>query len=166
MKIGLFVGIVLVILAGSTALLILMINTPKSTVLPVIFTIYVVGEVVAIMFLAFHMLWRPIAGQYPPQAHGEDAITRKMQSFSLGIVNMGMSINATADSAHLHLEPVAWLRFFGASRMSIPWTDLKPHGRGGRSARLGTTGPVLQGPKWCMELVQASEPDEDDTPQG
>ena len=66
---------------------------------------------------------------------------------------MGFSIHATVDDRHLHLLPVTWLRWFGASPMSIPWDDMQPKGSGGRAVSLAK-GPTLTGPKWCFKMAQ------------
>jgi len=110
---------------------------------------------------AFHLVWRPILAAYPARVPAADAVRRRFQSFSIGCVNMGLSIHVAADDEFLHLVPLGIWRMLGANPASIPWSALTPVGRSGRAARLD--GHRLEGPRWCMALIggslAGSEPD-------
>ena len=112
-------------------------------------------ELPIIMFGIFHGMWKPLALKYPPQTHAPAAVTRKFQSFSVGIINLTWCVHATVDDAHLHLTPVKWLQFFGARPMSLPWTSLRPLGRDRNTRAALTGGPVIRGPRWCFQMLPA-----------
>ena len=133
--------------------------SPGSTTAVTFLIVISILEAPAIILGVFHGLWKPIARTYPEQEHGTDALTKKFQSFSLGIINMGLSIHATVDESFLHLRPVTWLRALGASPMSIPWDEMKRLDKKGRSVILNG-GHRLVGPAWCFEMLKATGRDE------
>lgn len=143
------------LITASAAIIVAVGAQPSPATLPVIIAVVAV-LIPAIMFLTFHMLWRPIFAKYPKQPVGLDAESRSFQSFSVSIVNMGFSVHATTDAEFLHLEPVWILQAFGASPASVPWTALTPtHDprwpRVGRAVRLD--GHFMTGPAWCLDRV-------------
>lgn len=115
---------------------------------------FVLIEILGIMFGTFHLLWRPMLKPYPWVEPTEDAVRRNFQSISIDMVNLGLSVHIIADENHLHLVPASFIRVFGASPASIPWSALRPHGRHGRAVKLGSH--VIRGPRWCMELADPS----------
>ncbi|MEE2906402.1 MAG: hypothetical protein VX527_01070 [Planctomycetota bacterium] len=159
MKMALVMLVIVVFTAAFVVSLIWTINSPGNSLAGITLTVVCIAETPIIILAVFHGLWRPVARNYPEQEHGEDAITRKFQSFGLGIVNMGFSIHATVDASYLHIRPVTWLRVLGASPMSIPWDAMKPKGATGRVVSL-TDGPRLEGPKWCFTLLQSGDQDD------
>lgn len=110
--------------------------------------------IIGITATALKGLWNPLADKYPAVEPGPDGVSKKFQSFSYGIVNLGFSIHVTADTDHLHLTPIRFMRIFGARSASIPWSEMEPIKESRRKARVN--GQVLQGPKWCMELANPS----------
>ena len=70
---------------------------------------------------------------------------------------MGWSVHASVDDQHLHLKPVAFLRWFGAIPMSIRWEHLSKLNRSGKSAYI--TGGRLVSPAWCFEMLKARTTD-------
>ncbi|MCH2152450.1 MAG: hypothetical protein MK089_03840 [Phycisphaerales bacterium] len=152
MILALTIFLPMVIFTGS---LIWVLVDQNSKVAETILITTAILETPIIMFGIFHGMWKPIAMKYPPQDHAPDAITKRCQSFSIGIMNMGWSINTTVDENHLHLSPVKWLQFFGACPMSIPWNALKLQGKNSRRASLAG-GPGIQGPEWCFQMLKAS----------
>ena len=126
-------------------------NNPYATALLITTCIL---EAPIIFVLVFKGMWTPIARQHPVQPLADDAITRRFQSFSLGMINMGWSVHASVDDQHLHLKPVAFLRWFGAIPMSIRWEHLSKLNRSGKSAYM-TGGHRLVGPAWCFEMLKA-----------
>jgi len=133
--------------------------SPGSTAAVTVFIVIAVLETPAIILGVFHGLWKPIARNYPEQEHGPDALTKRFQSFSLGMINMGLSIHATVDESFLHLKPVTWLRALGASPLSIPWDEMKRLDKKGRSVILNG-GHRLVGPAWCFEMLKATDRDD------
>lgn len=111
----------------------------------------------------------PLAAAFPPREHRPDAVTRRYQSFSFGIVTFGRSVLATADSAHLHLSPHTLARVFGMKPMSVPWDalTLRPARPSSRflvaTARAGAGTWTIRGPRWCLELA-APPPARSDPP--
>ncbi len=101
----------------------------------------------------------PMAAAFPPREHLPDAVTRRLQSFSFGIVNFGGCVIATADSAHLHLSPHTLAGVFGMKAMSVPWDALalrpaRPSSRFlSATARAGARSWTIRGPRWCLELA-------------
>lgn len=101
----------------------------------------------------------PMAAAFPPREHLPDAVTRRFQSFSFGIVNFGGCVIATADSAHLHLSSHTLARVFGMKPMSVPWDalTLRPARPSSRflvaTARAGAGSWTIRGPRWCLELA-------------
>lgn len=132
-------------------------NNPYATALLITTCIL---EAPIIFVLVFKGMWTPIARQHPVQPLADDAITRRFQSFSLGMINMGWSVHASVDDQHLHLKPVAFLRWFGAIPMSIRWEHLSKLNRSGKSAYM-TGGHRLVGPAWCFEMLKARTTDGD-----
>ena len=115
-----------------------------------------VGHVILVTNLAFRMIWKPMVAAYPPREPAPDAVRRRFQSTSLGIVNLGLSTHIAADATYLHLTPLGIFRPFGAVPTSIPWTALEPVGRPGHpptGARLRPGGYRLAAPRWVMELL-------------
>ena len=97
-------------------------------------------------------MWHPVMRQWPPREPAPDAVRRNFQSFSLGLVNLGLSVHVAADEDYLHLQPASLIRLMGAVSASIPWTAMEPmSGRRGTAVKLGTH--TFVGPRWCMELV-------------
>lgn len=124
------------------------IQSPSSASTTVLIVISVTS-VFAIIVVAMRTLWNPLARKFPACEPAPDAVRRSFQSFSYGIVNLGLSIHVAADADHLHLTPSRYL--LGSLPVSIPWTALEPIPGSNRKARLD--GQVLHGPKWCMELA-------------
>ena len=111
-------------------------------------TIASILEIIVIAAAAFRMIWNPLAAEFPEQELSRHASRRSFQSFSWGIVNMGLSINASTDDQYLHLEPIMIWRALGARSVSIPFTAMRVTDRG-RSVKIN--GTLLRGPKWCFE---------------
>ncbi|MCP3906325.1 MAG: hypothetical protein GY715_22105 [Planctomycetes bacterium] len=99
----------------------------------------------------FGCLWRPMLAPFPPREPAPDAVRRRFQSFGLGIVNMGLSVNVAVDDECLHLMPLAIWQTLGARKASIPWSAMEPVGASRRVVRVN--GHRLDGPKWCMQLA-------------
>ena len=96
--------------------------------------------------------WNPVMRQWPPLDPAPDAVRRNFQSFSLGLVNLGLSVHVAADDHFLHLRPASLIRLMGAVSTSIPWSAMEPMaGRRGTAVKLGVH--TFIGPRWCMELV-------------
>ena len=157
-----FVLILALVIAVDAALLIWFLSNPSLATVPLMLAMGM-AMVAVIATLAFHLLWRPIFAKYPMQRPGLDAVTRRFQSFGVGIVNMGFSIHATTDEEFLHLDPLWLWQVLGANPVSIPWQAMIPERTGaplvgaGRAVRLD--GHLIVGPRWCFERVYANNRD-------
>ena len=105
-----------------------------------------------IMVTAMRWLWNPVMAPYPPVEPAAYAERRSCQSFSVGLLNLSLSIHAAVDDNFLHLTPASLLRIFGARGASIPWNACEPS----KKAVLGThsvtiNGNIINGPAWCLE---------------
>ncbi len=104
--------------------------------------------------------WKPFAQRFPPRPADPDAVGRRFQSFRLGVLNFGFCIHVAADEGHLHLQPAALLRFFGARTASIPWSsiEIQKHSRTGRWITAKINERTLLGPAWCLSLAEPTAP--------
>ena len=140
--------IVIVYSVAFTSCLLWAIFAPSAIANSVVATV-AIGGIVAIAATAFRFVWNPMLAAYPAIQPKPDAVRRHFQSFSLGHVNMGLSIHVAADDAYLHLTPLAIWRLLGAQAASVPWSALNRTGRS--SAMLGKHRIV--GPRWCIDLI-------------
>ena len=124
-------------------------NSPVAVILLIV--VCTVGAF-GIAALCISSMWNPIMRQWSPREPAENAVRRNFQSFSLGLLNLGLSIHVAADDAYLHLQPARFIRWMGAVPASIPWNAMEPMaGRKGTAVKLGPH--TMIGPRWCMELV-------------
>lgn len=152
-----FILLIALVIAADVAIVITFLRNPSPATVPVLLAAGF-GVVVVVALLAFHMIWRPIFSRYPAQRPSLDAVSRRFQSFSVSIVNLGFSINASADEDFLHLEPLWIWQALGATPASVPWSAMTPErrsllARDGCSVRID--GHLLVGPRWCFERVFA-----------
>ncbi|MBX3355933.1 MAG: hypothetical protein KF724_09570 [Phycisphaeraceae bacterium] len=150
--------VLLVILAIDAAIVLLLVSSGPA--LGVHFAAISIAMIALIALVSFHLIWRPVFARYPLQPRGLDATTRRFQSFSLGILNLGFSVHTTADEEFLHLEPLIIWQLLGAMPASVPWSALSPRPTPikpliGVAVRLD--GWTLVGPRWCLERVGARE---------
>ena len=124
-----------------------------------IVTLLVLVEPIVLFWAIVRFGWRPFEQAHPAQPVHEDAVARNFQSFSIGLLNLGFAIHAAADERHLHLTPVALLRWFGAGTVSIPWEAIKVQKRSRRGnwivAKVGNR--TIRGPAWCLGLAEPAE---------
>ena len=111
--------------------------------------------------------WKPFADRFPPRPADPDAVQRSFQSFRLGLLHFGFCIHVAADQGHLHLQPAAILRFFGAQTASIPWAsiEIQKHGRSGKWITTKINERTLLGPAWCLGLAEPTAPGTPGTPE-
>ena len=148
----LFVFVEAAVFAG---LLIWIIET-NSPVAVTLLIIDAIAMIPIMAWLAFCLLWNPMVDVYLPQKPNPNSVHRSYQSFSLGVVNMGLSIHAAADSEHLHLRPIKLWRLLGAHSCSIPWASMDPMHNSKTAARVDGRF-VIRGPLWCMQLMSPEE---------
>jgi hypothetical protein len=117
--------------------------------------LFVITETLAILWAIVRFGWAPIHKRFPAREPGADAVRRPFQSFRVGVMNLGFSIHATADEHHLHLEPAAYLRRFGARPVSIPWEEIsvEKRSRSGRWITVKVDKWTIMGPAWCLALA-------------
>jgi len=100
----------------------------------------------------------PLSERYPAHTPGDDAVTKRFQSFKMGMYNLGFSIHVTVDEAHLHLDPAGFWRKLGARSSSIPWSEIAvvKRTRNGKwtTVRIGGRPNLLLGPSWCLDLAE------------
>lgn len=98
--------------------------------------------------------WGALASRFPAVPPEPDAVRREFQSFSVGVLNLGWCVHVAVDAAHLHLEPSLVARRWGCRAMSIPWSEVRPAGKGIMGFRKVTVGmTTLSGPAWCLGLA-------------
>ncbi|TVQ52381.1 MAG: hypothetical protein EA377_10365 [Phycisphaerales bacterium] len=111
------------------------------------------------MFAVVRILWTPQARRFPAQPILSDAMARSGHSLAFGaLCRFNGCITAVVDSQHLHLVPVAVFRWFGAKRMSLPWTairDVRPF-LIPSYARAEVAGTAIIAPAWCLELASTA----------
>ncbi|MGQ0626543.1 MAG: hypothetical protein ACT4PL_00390 [Phycisphaerales bacterium] len=99
---------------------------------------------------------RTLAASFPPRAVAADAVFKRGQSISLGLMNYGWSFDISVDAACLHLCPKRFWRALGATPISIPWEHIELKNPGSRwrpaSARVGKTD--LSAPAWALALAR------------
>ena len=118
-----------------------------------------VVEPIVLIWTIVHFGWRPFQDAFPAQPQRDDAVVRRFQSFRLGVLNLGFSIHVAVDEQHLHLQPVAVFRWFGAHRASIPWVSISviKRSRSGRRITVKIGERTLVGPAWCLELAEPAQ---------
>ena len=78
----------------------------------------------------------------------------------MGLLNLGFCIHVAADESHLHLQPAAVLRIFGAQTASIPWASIGIAKRGRRWMSAKINNRTLYGPAWCLGLAEPAAADQ------
>jgi hypothetical protein len=152
----------LVFIAVDTALLIPLLIAPANPWVITGYTVLMPAMILWIMFSAMRWLWNPVMAVFPPVEPAEESMSRKFQSFSLGLLNLSMSVHATVDADYLHLQLAGYLRFLGATNASIPWSVMGPPRPGFLgSMTVMVNGSALSGPKWCLAV---NDPDGKDDP--
>ena len=111
---------------------------------------------VVVLWAVVRFGWKPFAQRFPPRSTDPDAVERRFQSFRLGFLSFSFCIHVAADQGHLHLQPAALLRFFGAPTASIPWSsiEIQKHSRTGKSIIARINERTLLGPAWCLGLAE------------
>ncbi|MCH2161260.1 MAG: hypothetical protein MK085_05235 [Phycisphaerales bacterium] len=109
-------------------------------------------------FLALRIVWNRIVRNHPGQTPADDAVSRRFQSCSIGIFNLGWSVNILADKDYLHLRPTLFLRAATSQSMSIPWEKIKPGKyqlfKKYRAFKLGDKTFVA--PAWAVDLADSN----------
>ncbi len=129
-----------------------------TTAIVIAIAVCVTALDVMIVFTIIHWGWGPLSREFPATKPGDDAVSRRYQSFRLGLLNFGYCIHVAADEQYLHLVPIKPLRACGGRPASIPWDAIRieKRSRHGKwiTARVGTH--TLRGPSWCLELASAA----------
>jgi hypothetical protein len=110
--------------------------------------LFCVADTAVVVWVVARVGWMPIQQRYP--------VRRALQSFKVGILNFGFSVHVTVDETCLHLEPARFLRWVGASTISIPWSEITitNRSRSGRWITVKADKWTIQGPAWCLELAE------------
>jgi len=94
--------------------------------------------------------WSRLTMLAPRVDPARDAVTRRFQSFSMGIINIGYGVHVTVDVDHLHLTPTKFMRWLGITSASIPWEQIEVLRPGARTTEVRINGQILKGPSWCF----------------
>jgi len=112
------------------------------------------------VYLLTYMFWKPLERRWPTQPVHEGALTRGFQTFWFGpIARYNMCVHATVDHQHIHITPMAPMRWIGSRVVSLPLDDMVDYKRTAipllSEAKIGKRRIV--GPTWCMQLAQSDE---------
>jgi hypothetical protein len=103
-------------------------------------------------------LWRPWQRRYPARPILDGAVSQSWQSFTFGsLARLNNCITIIADEKHLHLMPLAPMRWTGARTISLPLdriSDVRPGWTPG-VMRASLDGRAISGPDWCLRLANA-----------
>lgn len=103
-------------------------------------------------------VWGPLMRKHPPAPLGEESVRKDFQSYRVGLMNLGYCVHTTADTHHLHLEPVRFMRWLGMKPVSIPWEAIEPlKVRGKRWAKVKVDAQTVWGPLWALQMVFPDE---------
>lgn len=134
--------------------------------MPLFIAAFIAADILVVYVIIRAMMrnsWDVLTRRFPFDQPAPDALTRRFQSFKLGILNLGWSIHVTVDAEHLHLRPAWFCRRLGMTPVSIPWDDITFLRRLGRSpyATARIAGLTMTGPMWCFSLADNDTPDTD-----
>jgi len=107
-----------------------------------------------------HSAWRNLAKPFPTMSMIKPNYRRNFQSFQFGQFNLGWCVHVVNDDDHLHLLPVALLRWLQCQPMSIPWKAIslaskQPFLKRYTSVKIGLK--KVTGPAWCFALCKRSD---------
>ncbi|MCC5787403.1 MAG: hypothetical protein JJU33_11965 [Phycisphaerales bacterium] len=130
-------------------------------IIALVLTSFAVVQAVIIFGFVIPMLvrdsWTPIAEAHPPVEPAPDAVVKRWQSFSAGMLNLGWSVDVAVDERHLHLRPSPLGRVIRLRPASVPWEAVEFVREGWLSAKVKIAGRELRGPKWCLTMAKIPE---------
>lgn len=102
-------------------------------------------------------IWKPWQRRYPQQPTLPGAVSQSWQTFGFGVMaRLNNCLTIVADEKHIHLQPFALLRLFGARTISLPLdriTDVKPSAMPAFGLSAKVDGRTISGPEWCLKLA-------------
>lgn len=115
--------------------------------------------IIVVSFLLLRIHWNRVAEDYPAIQPLPDAVCRRFQTCSMGIFNLGWSVNILADEDHLHLQPALFLRAATSRGMSIPWDDVKPEQKRtlGRYCAFRINDRRFLTPAWVADIANTNQ---------
>lgn len=116
-----------------------------------------IAVVLVVVPMIVRRTWGRWVPAFVPQPHEDGAVTRRYQSFNVGLLNLGHGVHVTVDSRFLHLRPSMFTSVFGIRPVSIPWEAIRVDGTfpfKRRNAMIA--GVPLIGPAWCLEMAEAA----------
>lgn len=125
------------------------------TVLLILLGLVLAGNFANVYLLTF-MLWKPLEKRWPHQPVQSDAVSRGFQTFWFGpIARYNLCLHATVDEQHIHITPMAPMRWLRARPISLPLDEMSEVRRTAiptlMQARLGDRR--IHGPAWCLSLA-------------
>ncbi len=109
----------------------------------------------ALIWVIFKIGWSPLIRRYPACEPAPEAVRKSYQSFSVGLINLGLSVHVAADDQYLHLTPLLVLRWLGAGPISVPWSSItiKKRGKVTKTVTASFDSTTVCGPAWCLDLA-------------
>ncbi len=130
-----------------------------AVILVILLVVMVDFVVIGAILAGCRAQWNPLRERHPPVDPAPDAVTKRFQSFKVGIINLGWSLHVSVDTSHLHLRPTRLARLIGVCATSVPWDDIHIERAKGRWWKAKVANLTMYGPAWCFELAQVDEPD-------
>lgn len=128
-------------------------------VLLILSALIIAGNFANVYLLTF-MLWKPLEKRWPARPVAADPVTRNFQTFWFGpIARYNWCLHASVDEWHIHITPMAPMRWLGAKPISLPLddiTELKPTLVPGLT-QCTLHGRRIVGPTWCLKLAQPGD---------
>ena len=112
---------------------------------------------VVVSFVLLRINWNRVAANYPAEPPLADAVCRRFQTCSMGLFNLGWSVNILADQERLHLQPALFLRAATSRGMSIPWDEVMPEEKRvlGRYCAFHIDNRRFLTPAWVADIANA-----------
>lgn len=128
-------------------------------VMLILLAIVFAGNFANVYLLTF-MMWKPLEKRWPAQLPQDDVVSRGFQTFWFGrIARFNLCLHATADTKHIHVAPMAPMRWFSAKPISLPLDELHSLKStlfpGLMQAKIRDRAFV--GPAWCLKLAQPGD---------
>lgn len=130
-------------------------GTGSAMLAVAIVTVASIAVVLIVVPMVVRRTWGRWVPVFVPQEPEAGAVTRRYQSFNVGLLNLGHGVHVTVDSRFLHLRPAMFCAGFGIRPVSIPWEAIRVDGTYPFKRRHAMiAGVPLIGPEWCLEMAE------------